>query len=44
MDIVGEHISYNIWRSTLRPLGSIGRIREYVYEASASTRRKMNGL
>ncbi len=44
MDLVGEHISMNPWRSTFRPLGSVGRVREFVYEQSLNFRRKVNQI
>jgi hypothetical protein len=31
MDKIAENISFNPWRSTFRPLGSVGRVREFVY-------------
>lgn len=42
----GENLSWNIWRVTEehRPQGSIAEARRYVYEASASQRRNVNGI
>ena len=44
MDALQEHISFNPWRSTFRPLGSVGRAREFVYEESLKYRRSINGI
>ena len=41
---VGELSSFNPWRSTLRPLGSIGRIREIAYQGSLEYRREKNNI